>query len=97
LYQRQIPLQIVERAIHLGCMRKYVALLNHQGGTPITSLHYFTALLGEVQRLEISDQYWSYVSRKLRQLEHQWQPSQIHSIAVSAPPQRRNNETSETK
>jgi hypothetical protein len=97
LYRRQIPLQTVERAIHLGCLRKYAALLNHHGGTPITSLHYFTLLLEEVQRLEISDQYWSYVSLKLRQLEHQWQPSEILRVAVSAPPQRRNNETSETK
>jgi hypothetical protein len=97
LYQRQIPLQTVERAIHLGCLRKYTALLNHQGGTLITSLHYFTLLLEEVQRLEISDKYWSYVSLKLRQMEHQWQPSRPPNVALSAAPQRRNNETSETK
>ena len=97
LYRRQIPLQTVERAIHLACLRTYAALQDHQGGTPITSLHYFTLLLEEVQRLEISDQYWSYVSRKLRQMEHQWQPSRSPSVAVSAPPEKRNNETSETK
>lgn len=97
LYQRQVPLQTVERAIHLGCLRKYAALLNHHGGTLITSLHYFTSLLEEVQRLEISDQYWSYISLKLRQLERQWQPSRPPSVLVSASPQRRNNETSETK
>jgi hypothetical protein len=72
LYQRQVPLQTVERAIHLGCVRKCAALLNHQNGTLITSLHYFTLLLEEVQQLEISDEYWSYVSIKLRQLEQQW-------------------------
>ena len=71
----------MERAIHLGCLRKYAAMLNHQGGTLITSLHYFTLLLEEVQRLEISDQYWSYVSLKLRQMEHQWQPSRPPSAA----------------
>ncbi|HUO28558.1 MAG TPA: hypothetical protein VMU80_05040 [Bryobacteraceae bacterium] len=97
LYQRQIPLQTVERAIHLGCLRKYAALLHHQGGDLITSLHYFTVLLEEVQRLEVSDQYWSYVGLKLRQLERQWQPSRPPSAVVSAPPQRRNNEASETK
>lgn len=95
LYQRQIPLQTVERAIHLGCLRKYAALLNHQGGTQITSLHYFTLLLEEVQQTEISDQYWLYIRRKLGQLEQQWQASS--SLAASAQFQRRNNETSETK
>jgi hypothetical protein len=97
LYRRQIPLQTVERAIHLGCLRKYAALLNNHGGTQITSLHYFTMLLEEVQRLEISDPYWSYVARKLRQVEHQWQPSHPPSEAVSAGPERRNNEPSKTK
>jgi len=53
-YQRQIPLQTVERAIHLGCLRKYAALLNHPGGPLITSLHYFALLLEEVQRLLVA-------------------------------------------
>jgi hypothetical protein len=39
LFQRGIPVERIERAIHLGCLRKYAALFNHQGGTPITSLH----------------------------------------------------------
>jgi hypothetical protein len=97
LYRRKVPLQTVERAVHLGCLRKYAALLNHQGGTLITSLHYFTLLLEEVQRTEISDQYWSYIHLKLRQLEHQWQSARPPRVPVGTPSQRRNNETSETK
>ena len=76
LYHRDIPLQVVERAIHLGCLRKCAALLNNQGGTPITSLHYFNHLVEEVQRLKISDEYWSYVAFKLQRLEEKW--SQFH-------------------
>ena len=72
LHQRGVPLQRVERAIHLGCLRKYAALLNHQGGTPITSLHYFTLLLEEVERLAISEDYWGYVALKLEKLERRW-------------------------
>jgi hypothetical protein len=72
LHQRGVPLQRVERAIHLGCLRKYAALLNHQGGTPITSLHYFTLLFGEVERLAISEDYWGYVALKLEKLETKW-------------------------
>jgi len=72
LHQRGVPLQRVQRAIHLGCLRKYAALLNHQGGTPITSLHYFTLLIEEVERLEISENYWGYVALNLEKLERQW-------------------------
>lgn len=97
LHRRQVPLQTVERAIHLGCLRKYVALLNHQGGPLITSLDYFTLLLDEVQRAQVPDQYWSYTSMKLRQLEHRWQASRSPGVAVTTNPLRRNDETAETK
>jgi hypothetical protein len=76
LYHRGIPLQVVERAIHLGCLRKYAALLNNHAGTPITSLHYFNLLFTEVTALKISDEYWSYVAFKLRKLEKMWSQSQ---------------------
>jgi len=72
LYQRGVPIERIERAIHLGCLRKYTALLNHQGGTPITTLHYFVALFEEVERLSISENYWRYVALKVEKLEQQW-------------------------
>lgn len=72
LFRRPVPIENVERAILLGCLRKYVALLNHGHGTPITTLHYFTDLFEEVNQLEISSQYWEYVSFKLRDLEQRW-------------------------
>ena len=76
LYDRAIPLHVVERGIHLGCLRKYAALLNNHAGTPITSLHYFNLLFTEVAALTISDEYWSYVAFKLRKLEQMWSQSQ---------------------
>jgi hypothetical protein len=76
LYDRGITLQVVERAIHLGCLRKYAALLNNHSGTAITSLHYFNLLFTEVAALKISDEYWSYVGFKLRKLEQMWSRSQ---------------------
>ena len=72
LYQRGVPIERIKRAIHLGCLRKYAALLNHQGGTPITSLHYFTLLFEELERLDISEDYWRYVALKVEKLERQW-------------------------
>ena len=71
LHREGIPIVEVERAILLGSVRKYIALLNHGGGTPITTLHYFTALFGEV-RNEISEQYWDYVTHKIRTLEQRF-------------------------
>jgi hypothetical protein len=72
LYQRGIPIERVERAVHLGCLRKYATLLNRPGGSPITSLHYFTLLLEEVERPDISGDYWRYVAVKVDKLERQW-------------------------
>ena len=68
LHRNGVPIAEVERAILLGSLRKCVALINNGGGTPITTLHYFTALFAEV-RQEVSDQYWHYVACKLRTLE----------------------------
>jgi len=70
--QKGVSLQCVERAIWLGCVRKYAALLKQGGGTPVTSLHYFTALLEEVKQSEVSEEYWRYVATKARSLEQQW-------------------------
>ena len=68
LHSNGVPIVDVERAILLGSLRKCVALINNGGGTPIMTLHYFTALFAEV-RQEVSDQYWHYVAYKLRTLE----------------------------
>jgi hypothetical protein len=71
LFRRGIPLLQVEHAILLGAARKYVALLQHGQGTPISSLHYFTDLFGEV-RQEISPGYWTYIARKVKTFEQTW-------------------------
>jgi len=97
LYRRQVPLQIVERAIDLGCLRKYAALLNHPGGPLITSLYYFTLLLDEAQGAQLPDHYWSYTRIKLRQLEQRWLASCSPALPVTACPQRRNDENAETR
>ena len=68
LYQRHVPLEQVERAYLLGCARKYVALLNRPSAAPISSLHYFTAVLSEVEELKVSADYWSYLSHKVDRL-----------------------------
>jgi hypothetical protein len=83
LHERGIPLEQVQRAIHLGCLRKYAGLLNRAGGDPITTLYYFASLLEEVRRLDISPDYWRYVTLKLERVERQWRQS--HPPAPTKP------------
>jgi hypothetical protein len=71
LHRMGVPIIDVERAILLGCLRKYAAVLNNGGGTPITSLHYFRNLLNEAGK-NISPDYWSYVAHKIRRFEQLW-------------------------
>lgn len=71
-YRCGITLNQLERAIWLGCARKYIALLNGQGTMPITSLRYFTGLVEEVISTTVADSYWLHVQRKAEQLERSW-------------------------
>jgi hypothetical protein len=70
LYRRNVSLIHVEHAILLGTARKY-ASFQHGHGTPISSLHYFSDLLAEVQQ-KTSAQYWTYVAQKVKTFEEKW-------------------------
>jgi len=70
-HRNGVSLADVQHAILLGCLRKYATLINNRRGTPITSLHYFTALITEVKQ-DISPHYWTYVADKVRVLEKHW-------------------------
>jgi hypothetical protein len=72
LDQRGVSLEQLQRAIWLGCARKYVAMLNGQPPMPITSLRYFSGLVEEVRQTQVSDSYWQHVRSKADQLERQW-------------------------
>jgi hypothetical protein len=76
LHGRGVTLLQIERAIWLGCARKYVALLNGRAPMPITSLHYFAWIVEEVARTVVGDSYWGHVRHKAEQLERRWIDSQ---------------------
>jgi hypothetical protein len=67
-----IRLECAERAILLGCLRKYATLINHGSGTPITTLGYFRSLIDEIGHLNASPDYWQYVTIRLADLERCW-------------------------
>jgi len=77
-----VPIEHVERSIHMGCLLKYASWINHQGGTPITSLYYFISVLEQVRRPGTSEEYWGYVAAKLDRVEREW----LRSQAVQAAP-----------
>jgi hypothetical protein len=83
-YRAGVPLDQVQRAILLGCARKYVALFNHPTGSPITSLQYFAGLVQEVAHLDMSLDYWRYLMMRMRKMESQWRAQAKFAPATSA-------------
>ena len=83
LFRRGVSLTQIERAILLGSLRKYICALQNAGGTPISSLHYFTNLFEEVQQ-EVSSQYWTYIAQKVKTLEQTWRG--FHATDAGATP-----------
>ena len=90
-HRHGVTLTQLERAIWLGCARKYIALLNGQTPMLITSLHYFTALVDEVRATRVAESYWLHVQRKAEQLGRRWIASR------SSTPATQQNEMMETK
>jgi len=82
LDRRGVSLEHLQRAIWLGCARKYVALLNGQSSAPITSLRYFTGVVEEVRRTQTPETYWEHVRSKAAQLEREW--LERHRIPAAA-------------
>jgi hypothetical protein len=83
LAERGISLEQLQRAIWLGCARKYMAMLNGQPPMAISSLRYFIRLIEEVQQAEVSDSYWQHVRSKAGQLEHQWLRRDGRTVAAT--------------
>jgi hypothetical protein len=83
-YRAGVPLDHVERAILMGCARKYVALFNQPGGAPIASLQYFAAIVLEVAALEMPLNYWRYLGARVRKMESQWRAQANFAPATQA-------------
>ena len=84
-YRAGVPLDQVQRAVLMGCARKYVALFNQPGGRPITSLQYFVGPLQEVTAMEMPLDYWRYLAVRMRKMESQWRAQANFAQATPAP------------
>ena len=68
LYERQIPLTVVENALLLASARR---LLRPDDAPPleaIRSLNYFRAVIDEVMKSTMSEDYFFYLRRKLESI-----------------------------
>jgi hypothetical protein len=72
LYNRGVRLDLVRRAIWLGCARKYLAMLNGETRELVSSLRYFIPVIEEVSRGGVPDSYWEHVRQKAKQMEKTW-------------------------
>jgi hypothetical protein len=72
LHRRGLSLQQVQRAVWLGCARKYISMINHGVRQPITSLQYFLGTVDEVVETTIPESYWEHLRRKVVRMEQSW-------------------------
>lgn len=76
LLNGDVTLDQIERAIALGCCRRYISLLNGTASDPIFSLLYFRDVIDEVRDPGLPAGYWSYIMPELEHLERKWQAKQ---------------------
>jgi len=71
-FQSGVSLQRLERAILLGCVRKYASWRNNARQSPIRSLRYFQSVLDELDQPDIGPDYWNYLRLRLDRMEKLW-------------------------
>ena len=68
LYQRGVPLSIVENALVLAAVRRLIRPADAPPLTTVRSLAYFLAVIEEVLELEVGEEYFQYARQKLQRL-----------------------------
>jgi hypothetical protein len=70
LYDQDVPLTAAENALVLATARR---LLRPEGApplNPVRSLHYFRAVIDEVMRSDVSEDYYHYLRGKIAKFKH---------------------------
>ena len=65
LYQRGIPLLVIQNALTLAAARRMARPPNSPPLPTIRSLHYFQGAIDEVAQLQISQDYFRYLRLKI--------------------------------
>ena len=77
-------LELIEWAIMIGCIRKYVSWRNNQTRTMIASLKYFAPVLEEVLNMKADPEYWAYLRYRLTRMENEWKQNHNESGSQNA-------------
>jgi hypothetical protein len=70
LYDRDIPLAVVENALILAASRRIFRPPDAVPLQPIRSLHYLLAAIDEVLQLRISQDYFRYLQFQIDRVQH---------------------------
>ena len=68
LYQRGVPLSIVENALVLAAVRRLIRPADAPPLATIRSLAHFMAVIEEVLETEVGEEYFQYARQKLQRL-----------------------------
>ena len=68
LYQRGVPLSIVENALVLAAVRRLIRPADAPPLTTVRSLAYFLPVIEEVLETEVGEEYFQYARQKLQRL-----------------------------
>ena len=68
LYQRGVPLSIVENALVLAAVRRLFRPADAPPLTTVRSLAYFLPVIEEVLETEVGEEYFQYARQKLQRL-----------------------------
>jgi hypothetical protein len=79
-----IRLEIIEQAIMIGCIRKYVSWRNNQTRSMIASLKYFAPILEEIPTMKANPEYWAYLRYRLVRMENEWKHNRGESTSHDA-------------
>jgi hypothetical protein len=66
--RKGIPIEVIEDAMLVGACRKFVSWLNSGPSAPIASLHYFEAIIEEVQERPFPPGYREYMRQQVEKL-----------------------------
>jgi hypothetical protein len=75
-------LQLIEQAILLGCVRKYVSWRNNQTRSLINSLAYFQPIIEELKDQKTDEEYWKYIRYRLVRMENHWKETYGKSLSA---------------
>ena len=81
-FDQKTSLKLIEQAIQLGCVRKYVSWRNNQTRSLINSLSYFQPIIEELKDQKPDPEYWNYIRYRLGRIENHWKEKYGKSLSI---------------